>query len=100
MAGTEYRCYKHCNKKEKYHVSLSSEVGTQTVSYCQDDGDCKCLDAQESASTWEYKLIHTFQVTQDKRLQSMNLGECYSKCNDMCKDAGWKKGGCVWPKDD
>eukprot|EP00930_Biecheleria_cincta_P057850 TRINITY_DN43721_c0_g1_i1.p1 TRINITY_DN43721_c0_g1~~TRINITY_DN43721_c0_g1_i1.p1 ORF type:complete len:558 (-),score=115.04 TRINITY_DN43721_c0_g1_i1:89-1693(-) len=100
MAGTEYRCDKHCNRKDKYHVTLSSESGTQTVSYCQDDGDCQCLDARESSSAWEYKLIHTFQITQDKRLQGMNLGECYSKCNKMCKNAGWTKGGCVWPKDD
>lgn len=98
MIGKDYQCASHCAKKDKYHITLSSEnATTQTISYCQDDGDCKCLDADESHDKWQYKKEASFRLTDDRRLQGMNLGECYSKCNKVCKEKGWSKGGCIWP---
>merc|ERR1711879_458355 len=38
MAGKDYLCASHCAKKDKYHITLSSEgPTTQTISHCQDD---------------------------------------------------------------
>mmetsp|Transcript_38979 Transcript_38979/g.61706 ORF Transcript_38979/g.61706 Transcript_38979/m.61706 type:complete len:196 (+) Transcript_38979:89-676(+) len=97
------RCNEFCETKPKYRVRLSGEGGTQTISYCQNDGDCKCLDVQESnkKTPWRqgitYKLYKTYKVTDSRHSQFLNLAWCYARCNTECKDIGWAKGSCVWP---
>lgn len=83
------------SRPEKYKVFLGGESGAQSISYCQDDGDCKCLDVNDSED-WDYEIIYNFKGGSAK----MNLAACYAGCNQMCKaikTKKWEKGGCVWP---
>eukprot|EP00747_Dinoflagellata_sp_TGD_P182648 gnl/TRDRNA2_/TRDRNA2_36982_c0_seq1.p1 gnl/TRDRNA2_/TRDRNA2_36982_c0~~gnl/TRDRNA2_/TRDRNA2_36982_c0_seq1.p1 ORF type:complete len:309 (+),score=71.87 gnl/TRDRNA2_/TRDRNA2_36982_c0_seq1:63-989(+) len=99
LQGDFYRCSEHCETNSKHALTLQGETGKQTASYCQDDGDCKCLDAATSFTRahFSYKKVKTFKVTNLESQQWRSIAVCYLGCKTLCEDAGFDDSGCIWP---